>query len=103
MSLLPFILFSCIVTYTVVIDCLDIAPELRQNQLEFPWGANFKYNGMLNHNLDRVWIVTKVHLPRYHDLLFPKWKYYENCDYLTSKSEKSGAKIEKLRRGSNSP
>ena len=101
-------LFLFVVAFTVVLlavttTALDIAPELRQNQLEFPWGANFKYNGMLNHNLDRVWIVTKVHLPQYKELLFPQWKYYENCDYLTSKSDKSGAKIEKLRRDPQSP
>ena len=36
-----------------------------RNQLRFPYGVNFKYNGELTHNLDRVWIVTKFPLPRF--------------------------------------
>ena len=34
-----------------------------ENQVKFPWGVNFKYNGQLHHNIDRVWIVTKVPIP----------------------------------------
>ena len=83
---------------TVLVSSLDIAPELRQNQLEFPWGTNFKYNGMLNHNLDRVWIVTKVDIPKFSELKFPEWNFYNNCDYLTSRDSLSGRKIEQLSR-----
>ena len=34
-----------------------------ESQLKFPWGVNFKYNGQLHHNIDRVWVVTKVPIP----------------------------------------
>ena len=44
-------------------SCLDIDPNLHYNQLRFPWGVNFKYNGQLHHNLARVWVVTKFNLP----------------------------------------
>ena len=34
-----------------------------QNKLKFGYGVNFKYNGKLYHNLDRVWVVHRVSLP----------------------------------------
>lgn len=40
------------------------APEIDQNQLRFPYGTNFKFNGVLHYNLDRVLIVTQFPLPR---------------------------------------
>ena len=34
-----------------------------QNKLKFGYGVNFKYNGKLYHNLDRVWAVHRLSLP----------------------------------------
>jgi hypothetical protein len=50
---------------------VDIAPELYENQLKFAWGTNFKYNGLLHHNLDRVWVVTKIPLPKWSEIKLP--------------------------------
>ena len=42
-------------------------------------GINYKYNGLLYHNIDRVWVVTKVILPKLEDISFPDVKF--NADY----------------------
>ena len=34
-------------------------PELKKNVLNFGYGANFKYEGMLAHSFDRFYVVTK--------------------------------------------
>ena len=43
-------------------------PDLYKNQLHFGYGINYKYNGKLYHNLDRVWVVHRVVIPQVHDL-----------------------------------
>ena len=52
-------------------DCsaVDIMPELKKNILNFGYGVNFKYEGMLSHSFDRFYIVTKFELPKTKDLL----------------------------------
>ena len=46
-------------------------PDVYENKLRPEFGVNFKFNGILYHNLDRVWVVTKVPIPdlKPHDLL----------------------------------
>ena len=44
------------------------APDLYKNQLHFGYGINYKYNGKLYHNLDRVWVVHRVVIPKLEDL-----------------------------------
>ena len=44
------------------------APDLYKNQLHFGYGINYKYNGKLHHNLDRVWVVHRVVIPQTQDL-----------------------------------
>ena len=39
----------------------EIGPH--QNFLRFGYGVNFKSNGLLHHNLDRVWVVHRISLP----------------------------------------
>ena len=43
-------------------------PELKKNILNFGYGVNFKYEGMLSHSFDRFYIVTKFELPKTKDL-----------------------------------
>ena len=43
-------------------------PDLYKNQLHFGYGINYKYNGKLYHNLDRVWVVHRVVIPQVQDL-----------------------------------
>ena len=42
---------------------IDIMPELKKNVLNFGYGANFKYEGMLTHSFDRFYVVAKCEIP----------------------------------------
>jgi len=59
---------------------IQFAPELSGNKLKFPWGINFKDNGVLHHNIDRMWIVTKIQMPRWEDVNFRPLLADVNCD-----------------------
>lgn len=41
----------------------------KENHLKFPWGVNFKFTGALHHSVDRVWVVTKVPIPKLQNVL----------------------------------
>ena len=43
-------------------------PELKKNVLNFGYGANFKYEGMLIHSFDRFYVVAKFEMPKISDL-----------------------------------
>ena len=43
--------------------CLKFNPELQKNILNFGYGINYKYEGMLVHSFDRFYIITKFMLP----------------------------------------
>ena len=62
----------------------QIAPELFLNRLNISYGINYKYNGRLNHNIDRVWVVTKIKIPTYEGIRFPNISFDPNCNFLTS-------------------
>ena len=49
----------------------QIAPQLFLNRLNMSYGINYKYNGQLNHNIDRVWVVTKIKIPNFGNIKFP--------------------------------
>ena len=56
------------------------APDLYKNQLHFEYGINYKYNGKLHHNLDRVWVVHRVVIPQIQDLeKLPNFPDEINC------------------------
>ena len=57
-------------------------PEVYQNELRLPYGVNFKYNGLLNINLDRVWIITKIPLPKVTDIEFKDINFDPECPGL---------------------
>ena len=42
--------------------------DVLRNKLHFGYGVNYKYNGKLYHNLDRVWAVHRVTLPQASEL-----------------------------------
>ena len=50
----------------------QIAPQLFLNRLNISYGINYKYNGQLNHNIDRVWVVTVKVLITLGQLLWTK-------------------------------
>ena len=62
-----------------------IKPELKRNILNFGYSINYKYEGMLAHSFDRVYMVTKVILPSIGDLNFSKLNYDDTCAYLDNK------------------
>ena len=72
------IFICCICKYTSV----DILPELKRNILNFGYGINFKYEGMLLHSFDRFYVVTKFILPAIEDVKFLPINFDSECNYL---------------------
>ena len=66
---------------------IEIRPELQRNILNFGYGINYKYEGMLVHSFDRFYVVTKFMLPTIGDLKFSKL----NFDYTCAHTEKEYA------------
>ena len=64
----------CFCEYTSV----EIMPELKKNILNFGYGINFKYEGMLAHSFDRFYVVTKFILPLVSDLKFSPLNLMKN-------------------------
>ena len=52
------------------------------NHLNISLGINYKYNGLLYHNIDRVWVVTKVILPKLEDISFPDIRFDADCSFV---------------------
>ena len=72
----------CLLTCVYDSSAVDIMPELKRNILNFGYGVNFKYKGMLSHSFDRFCVVTKFELPRVEDLNFTTIAFDSNCSYL---------------------
>ena len=62
-------------------------PELKKNDLNFGYGANFKYKGMLTHSFDRFYVVTKFEMPKIEDLKLTTFTFDFACRH--SMSDKS--------------
>ena len=63
-------------------NCIKIRPELQRNILNFGYGINYKYKGMLVHSFDRFYVVTKFMLPMIGDITFSKLNYDHTCVYI---------------------
>ena len=61
---------------------IEIRPELQRNILNFGYGINYKYGGMLVHSFDRFYVVTKFMLPMIRDLKFSKLDFDYTCAYM---------------------
>ena len=73
-------LFLFILFYMTTTVPAGEAPDLYKNQLHFGYGINYKYNGKLYHNLDRVWVVHRVVIPQTQDLnRLPDFPDTVNC------------------------
>ena len=59
-------------------------PELMKNVLNFGYGVNFKYEGMLAHSFDRFYVVTKFELPKLEDLRFTTFSFDLTCKHLNT-------------------
>ena len=63
---------------------VNIMPELKKNVLNFGYGANFKYKGMLTHSFDRFYVVTKFEIPKIEDLKLTTFSFGLTCNYLNT-------------------
>ena len=63
-------------------NCIKIRPELQKNILNFGYGTNYKYEGMLVHSFDRFYVVTKFMLPMVGDIKFSKLNFDHTCMYM---------------------
>ena len=60
----------------------EISSNLFLNRLNMSFGINYNYNGLLCHSIDRVWIVTKVALPKLEDIYFPDIAFDPDCAFV---------------------
>ena len=60
----------------------DDPQDMYFNHLNISLGINYKYNGLLYHNIGRVWVVTKVILPKLEDISFPDVKFDADCLFV---------------------
>ena len=60
----------------------DKPQDMYFNHLNMSLGINYKYNGLLYHNIDRVWEVTKVILLKLEDIKFPDVKFNVDCSFV---------------------
>ena len=71
----------CLLLFVYDSSAVDIMPELKRNILNFGYGVNFKYEGMLSHSFDRFYIVMKFELPKTKDLRLVTFKFEFECSY----------------------
>ena len=62
----------------------QIGLELFLNKLNISYAINYKYFGQLNDNIDRVWVVTKIKVPKYEDIVLPDIVFDPECTFLDS-------------------
>ena len=77
---------SCLLAFAYNYSAVDIMPELKKNILNFDYGVNFKYEGMLSHSFDRFYIVTKFELPKTKDLKLATFVFDFECSYANHTS-----------------
>ena len=81
---MKFHLFFSILCQFYLSTSTKIKPELKTNILNFGYGINYKYEGMLMHSFDRFYMVTKFILSSIGDLKFSNLNYDNTCAYLDS-------------------
>ena len=70
----------CICGTTAII----IMPELKHNILRFGYGVNFRYEGMLSHSFDRLYVVMKIEIPKVSDLNLTMFQFDYNCSHVVN-------------------
>ena len=61
---------------------IKIRLGLQRNILNFGYGINYKYEGMLTHSFDRFYVVTKFMLPSIRDIKFSRLNFDHTCAYM---------------------
>ena len=72
----------CVIFQFYIGATIEIRPELQRNILNFDYGINYKYEGMLAHSFDRFYVVTKCMLPLIGDLKLSKLDFDYTCTYM---------------------
>ena len=83
---MKFYLFFSVLCQFCLSTSTKIKSELKKNILNFGYGINYKYEGVLTHSFDRFYVVTKFILPLIGDLKFSNLNYDNTCAYLDSKN-----------------
>ena len=76
----------CFVICVYDSSAIDIMPELKRNILNFGYGVNFKYEGMLSHSFNRFYVVTKFELSKVEDFKLMTINFDSKCSYLDGNS-----------------
>ena len=63
---------------------VNTKPELKNNVLNFGYGVNFKYEGMLSHSFDRFYVVTEFKMPKVKDLKLMTFTFDLTCEHLNN-------------------
>ena len=79
-------LFLCILCQFFLGTPTKIKPELKRNILNFGYGINYKYEGLLVHSFDIFYVVTKFMLPSLGDLKFSDLNYDNTCANLDNRN-----------------
>ena len=79
----------CILCQFYLSTSIKIKPELKKIILNFGYGINYKYVGMLVHSFNRFYVVTKFILPTIGDLNFSKLNYDDTCAYVDNKNSQN--------------
>ena len=75
-----FLVLTCAYTNLAI----DTKPELKNNVLNFGYGVNFKYEGMLSHSFDRFYVVTNSEIPKIKDLKLMTLTFDLKCEHLNN-------------------
>ena len=61
---------------------IDVMPELKKHVLNFGYGVNFKYEGMLTYSFGRFYVVAKYEIPKIESLKFTTFSFDLTCNHL---------------------
>lgn len=87
-------LYFLLLTVSLFTHC-----ELTQNFLKFPWGVNFKFNGVLHHSIDRMWVVAKIPIPILRDVTLPSLRTRDVCKPWSEDEDKLSHNDQKMTQG----
>ena len=62
---------------------IQMPQALYLNRLNMSFGINYKFNGLLHHNLERVWVVIKIALLKLEDINFPDINFDPDCKFTS--------------------
>ena len=65
--------------------------------MKFPWGVNFKFNGVLHHSIDRVWVVAKIPIPAFKDVDLQSLDVRQLCLPYSSREAHKSTRYQKER------